>query len=109
MCVVLLALSPRWNTSFFTLENPAHRLRTLRNEHVLALLEEESSREVNERKKKKTERQKDREREREREKEGNIHEPLQANLFHRKASTTIGRLIESGSLNKYLEFRANST
>ena len=44
MCVVLLALSPRWNIEFFlffffffffTPENRAHRLRTLRNEHVL--------------------------------------------------------------------------
>lgn len=72
MCVVLLALSPRWNTSFFTLENPAHRLRTLRNEHVLPLLsQEESPREVNEKKNKEATGK--RESKREREKESNIH------------------------------------
>lgn len=91
MCVVLLALSPRSNTSFFTLENPAHRLRTLRNEHVLVLLEEESPREVNERKERKEKKRwrgNGTERERRR---GNIHQPLQANLFHREASTTIAK------------------
>lgn len=66
MCVVLLALSPRWNTSFFTLENPAHRLRTLRNEHVLLLLsQEESPREVNEKKNKEATGKRESKRERE--------------------------------------------
>lgn len=66
MCVVLLALSPRWNTSFFTLENPAHRLRTLRNEHVLPLLsQEESPREVNEKKNKEATGKRESKRERE--------------------------------------------
>lgn len=67
------SLVPALEHEFFTLENPAHRLCTLRNEHVLALLSRKRVLERWMRKKIKRQQEREREQEKEREKEGNIH------------------------------------
>lgn len=101
------SLVPALEHEFFTLENPAHRVRTLRNEHVLALLEEESPREVNETKRKKKKWW------------GNGTERERKRIIFTSRSRQIcsiekhrwqlESLIEFRSLNKHLKFRTNST
>lgn len=106
MCVVLLALSPRVGTRVFYPRKipPIRWVRTLRIEHVLLERRRVLERKVDEG---------DGRSRRQRvgagqRKEGNIHEPLQANLFQREHRRRLGGLIELGSLNKYLKFPAKS-